>query len=50
MAEDGKMLGTQHHHGRIWAVRRHGQALAAAARNDSKERQGERRRGAVAAR
>lgn len=50
VAEDGEVLGAEHHHGGVRAVRRHGAALAAAPRDHPQECQGERQRRAVASR
>lgn len=38
VAEDGEVLGTVHHHGRVRALRGHGATLAAATGDDPQER------------
>lgn len=50
MAQNRKVLGAVHHHGRVRPLRRHGAPLPAAAGDHPQERQGERGRRPVAAR
>jgi hypothetical protein len=51
VAQNGEVLGPQHHHGGVWAVRRHGAPLPATPRDHPEERQGEQRvRGTLAPR
>ena len=50
MAQDGEVLGPVDHHGGVWAVRGHGAPLAAPAGDHPQQRQGQRRRRALATR